>query len=356
MPKQKKINVGIIGCLGYGGIGTIELLLSHPYVELTALINRTEFGKKISDLFPHLLGHCDQTILNMDDTKWQNRIEMIFCATPDGVAQNWAAQCYKKGIRMIDFSGDFRFKRIEDYKIYASRIGRESPHACPELLKGSAYGLPEINRINIKKSSLVGNPGCFATACILAMAPALKENLVDLKTLIFDGKTGISGAGKKPNPLYHYPEIYDNMRSYKINRHQHVLEIKNQLSQLSSGAPAVDFTPSVMPVNRGILVSAYAKALPAKINADFYKIYRKFYQNEPFVRVFSKNDALCTADVRGTNFCHLSVNYNAETNSLIVISHIDNLMKGQAGNAVQNFNIMYGFPEDTGLNKLMPHP
>jgi len=354
---DKKINAGIIGCLGYGGIGTLEILLQHPQVTVTILANKSETGKKIHQIFPHLTGHCELTIQTTDIASWHEKVDIVFCCTPDGVGQALAPAFTAKDIKFIDFSGDFRFPDIALYQRYADRIGHREPHQQQGLLKQSIYGLSELNRAAIRTSKLVGNPGCFAVSCILGLAPAVKQQLIHLDGIICDCKTGISGAGKKPHPRYHYPEVYDNMRAYKLNKHQHVIEIEAQLSHLSGGtAVTITFTPQVMPVNRGIISTLYGKLKPGITAAQVIAAYTDFYQAEPFVRIFEGEANLSTADVRGTNYCNLSVNVDQTTGSLLIVAHIDNLIKGQAGSAVQNMNLMFGLAETTGHDRIMPHP
>jgi len=348
---MEKIKVGIIGAGGYGGCGTIELLSRHPYVEIKALIDIQDIGASISDIYPHLKGFCDLRILSPDDPAIDELdLDVVFFATPDGVGQQEAPEWLKKGVKVIDYSGDFRFNDPDTYSGYAERIGNEVPHASPELLKESVYGLPELHRVEIASSSLVGNPGCFAVSCILGLAPAIKNSLIDPDSIICDAKTGVSGAGKKPNSLFHYPARYDSMNAYKIASHQHVYEMERELSALAEKEIRISFTPHVVPLCRGILSTIYAELDQGQGIKSVMEAYNDFYRGERFVRIFDPGTLLQTAHVRGSNFCNICLNVDTRTGRLIIVSMIDNLVKGQAGNAVQNMNIMFDIEESTGLS------
>ncbi len=346
---MKKINVGIIGAGGYGGCGAIELLLDHPNAKIVALIDKQDVGKPISDLYPHLKGFCDLPLIDPDDPGCPDDFDVIFFSTPDGVGQQGAHKWLDKGIKVVDYSGDFRFNDPDIYKGYASRIGRTQDHAAPDLLHRSVYGLAELHRKEIAGSDLVGNPGCFAVSCILGLAPAMKTGLIDPDSIVCDAKTGVSGAGKKPSPNFHYPARYDSMNAYKVSGHQHVYEIERELGLLAKRDIKITFTPHVIPMTRGILSTIYSNLKKGNDVKSALDIYRSFYRDEKFVRVFGPEKPQATSDIRGSNFCNLSVNVDERTGKLIVVSMIDNLMKGQAGSAVQNMNIMFGLDETAGL-------
>lgn len=345
------IRVCIVGAGGYGGCGAIEILSRHPQVEIVALIDKENIGAKISDVYPHLKGFCDLSIISPDAREIQDmEVDIVFFATPDRVAQREASKWLQKGVKIIDYSGDFRFNSLDTYYGYAERIGADKSHESADLLKESVYGLPELHRSEVAKARIVGNPGCFAVSCILGIAPLVKEALIEPESIICDAKTGVSGAGKKPNPLFHYPARYDSMNAYKIASHQHVYEIEKELSTLMKKEVKITFTPHVVPMCRGILSTIYAEP-KSKINIkEIIEVYRDFYKTERFVRVFEPGTVLQTAHVRGTNFCNISPHLDERTGKIIVISVIDNLVKGQAGNAVQNMNIMFGLDESLGLN------
>lgn len=348
---MKKIKIGIIGAGGYGGVGAIELLLNHPYVEIVGLFDKQDVGRPISDIFPHLNGFCDLMVFDPEDSKATNDFNMVFYSTPDGVGQQGARKWLDRGIKVLDYSGDFRFNDLEIYGGYAARIGKPREHTSSDLLPGTVYGLAELHRDEIAKANLVGNPGCFAVSCILGLAPAVKSDIIFEDPIICDAKTGVSGAGKKPNPAYHYPARYDNINAYKISGHQHVYEIDRELSLLAKKEIRITFTPHVIPMTRGILSTIYCNLKKGQDIKSTLDVYKTFYKDEKFVRVFGPERAQSTSDVRESNFCNLSINVDERTDKLIVVSMIDNLMKGQAGSAVQNMNIMFGFDETTGLLK-----
>jgi len=344
-----KIKAGIIGAGGYGGCGAIELLQNHPDVEIRALVDKQDTGKPISDLYPHLKGFCDLPVIAPDDPDCPDDFNVVLFATPDGVGQKEAPVWLKKDCKVIDYSGDFRFNDLETYKGYANRIGRTQAHSSPEFLLKSVYGLAELHRNEISRSNLTGNPGCFAVSCILGLSPAINEELIEPESIICDAKTGVSGAGKAPSPSFHYPARYESMNAYKISGHQHVYEIERELSLLASRDLTITFTPHVVPISRGILTTIYAQLKEGKNLKAVEKAYRSFYINDLFIRVFGPEEPQISTSVRGSNFCNISLNIDERTGKLIVVSLIDNLVKGQAGSAVQNMNIMFGLEETAGL-------
>lgn len=344
-----KIRVGIIGAGGYGGCGAIELLQNHPYAEIVCLIDKQDVGKPISDLYPHLKGFCDLPVTAPDDRNVPQDLQVVFFSTPDGVGQKEAPSWLHKGTKVIDYSGDFRFNDIETYKGYAARIGKPQEHASAELLGQSVYGLTELHREEIAHSNLIGNPGCFAVSCILGLSPALKSRLIENDSIVCDAKTGVSGAGKTPNPSFHYPARYDSMNAYKISGHQHVYEIERELGLIAGHDMKITFTPHVIPLCRGILSTLYAQIQAGVTVKDVEEAYRGFYKNDKFVRIFGPGTPQASTDVRGSNFCNLSLNVDQRTKMLIIVSLIDNLVKGQAGSAVQNMNVMFGLKETEGL-------
>jgi len=341
------IKAKIVGAGGYGGVGITELLLQHPYVEIGCLVSLSDTGRKMSDVFPHLRGFCDQTIVSPDDLKTKEKYDVVFFSTPDGVGMQAAKEDLERGAKVIDYSGDFRFGSLDRYAEYANFIGRNPNHSSPELLGETVYGLPELHNIE-EKNNLVGNPGCFAVSCILGLAPAVKAGVIDFKSIICDCKTGVSGAGKKPSPAFHYPNRYDNMNAYKLAGHQHVVEVEQELGLLGNKPVQITFTAQVVPLCRGIMSSLYA-TLDGQKADELLDIYRMFYKDQPFVRIQDAQTPASISDVRGTNYCNLTVDVDERNNRLRVISHIDNLMKGQAGNALQNMNLLFGFPPTTGL-------
>jgi len=341
------IKAKVVGAGGYGGVGITELLLRHPETEIGCLVSLSDTGRKMSDVFPHLRGFCDDVIVSPDDPKTKEHYDVVFFSTPDGVGMQTAAAELERGAKVIDYSGDFRFGSTEQYAAYANFIGLDPVHKAPSLLPETVYGLPELHEID-SNQMLVGNPGCFAVSCILGLAPAVAAGIIDTKSIICDCKTGVSGAGKKPNAAFHYPNRYDNMNAYKLAGHQHVVEVEQELGALGEEDVQITFTAQVVPVCRGIMSSLYA-TLEGQTADEVLDIYRQFNKDNIFIRVQDAQTPASIADVRGTNYCSLTVDVDVRNNRLRVISHIDNLMKGQAGNALQNMNLIFGLDSGTGL-------
>lgn len=345
------IRVKVVGAGGYGGVGIVELLLQHPEAKVVGLAAAADVGIRMSDLWPHLAGFCDDLIHSYEDPAIRDLpADVVFFSTPDGVGMKHAAAEMARGAKIIDFSGDFRFNDLETYREYGRRAGKPIEHAAPELLPLSVYGLAELGDPRLSaQAKIVGNAGCFATSVLLGLAPAAKLGLIQPGRVIADCKTAISGAGKKPSATYHYPARYENMNAYKLAGHQHVCEVETELRRLSGREFRITFTPQVVPMCRGILSTLYGELAPGVGYTQALDAYRAFYREQPFVRVLDRKAAVGTAHVRGTNFCNLIVDLDERNNLLRVVSHIDNLVKGQAGNALQNMNVMFGLPPTTGL-------
>lgn len=351
------IRARIVGAGGFGGANIIELLTAHPEAEIVSLVDVDGVGDPISAKHTHLKGICDLPVSAPDDAPWDDSIDVVFTATPDGVGMTLANDCLKAGARMIDYSGDFRFNSAEAYAGYAERIGREPSHASADVLPRSVYGIAELHRAEIADAAVVGNPGCFAVSAILGAGPAVRSSLVDTSTIICDAKTGVSGAGIKPAQTFHYPLRYENMNAYKIATHQHNFEIERELSLLADAELRVTLTTQVVPLCRGIMTTVYGQlANPSTTAQELYEAYAAFYDGSAFVRVEAQGTPTSNNDVRGSNLCVLSVNVDPRTGRMIVVSHIDNLMKGQAGSALQNMNVMFGLDETLGLRRPAFYP
>ena len=347
---NNKIKVKVVGATGYGGLGIIDLLLRHPFAEIGALVAREDAGRRISDVYPHLAGYCDMPILQPDDPAAQGAFDLVFFSTPDRVGMADARRELEKGAKVIDYSGGFRFTTLEAYQDYATRLGRDPQHLSPDLLGTNVYGLPELHRDEIARARLIGNPGCFATSCILGMAPAAKARLVRPRSIVCDCKSGVSGAGKKPKPQFHYPERCEQINAYRLSGHQHVCEVERELSLQGGEDVRVIFTAQVLPISRGILSTLYGDLTRDVTEEEVIETYREFYAGSPFVRVLPSTAATGTMSVRGTNRCELVVSVDSRVGKLRIVSIIDNLVKGQAGQALQNMNVMFGFPETAGLD------
>ncbi len=350
-------NVKIIGATGYGGLGMVEILLRHPEFKLTAVAATQDVGKPLSTVWPYLEGFCDLVLHAPDSPEFVDAdADAVICSTPDGVGQLKAGPELSAGRKFIDYSGDFRFNSPELYAEYATRLGKDPVHKSPSLLPEAVYGLAELHRDEIAKARLIGNPGCFAVSAILGLAPAVRNGLVESQGIICDCKSGISGAGKKPSQAHHYPERYDNMGAYRLSGHQHVMEIERELSLLSKDPITVTFTPQVVPMCRGIMSCLYGRLRKGVGQKQVLDAYTAAYKDSPFVKVHDASRAASTSDVRGSNRCLITVAADERTGVFRVISHIDNLMKGQAGSAAQNLNILFGYPETLGLAWPGSHP
>ena len=351
------IKAKIVGAGGYGGVGITELLLRHPHAQIACLVDTENVGTPMSGIYPHLTGFCDEKIIAPDDPKALAPADVVFFSTPDGVGQQFARAELAKGAKVIDYSGDYRFDNTTDYAEYARRINRDQVHKSPDLLPESVYGLPELRRAQYQKTTrLIGNPGCFAMSCLLGLAPAIKHKLVDPTSLICDCKTAVSGAGKKPSPVFHYPARYDQMNSYRLTGHQHTMEVERDLSLLAGAPVRVTFTAQVVPMCRGIMSCLYGTLRGGVTPQQVQDAYREFHKGNIFVRLFDRNAAIGTVHVRGTNYCNLIVDVDERTQRLRIVSHIDNLMKGQASNALQNMNLLFGLPENAGLDRAAQYP
>ena len=292
----------------------------------------------ISQIWPHLTGFCDMEVTAPDDPRAQEPADVVFMATPDRVGMNNAAAELAKGAKIIDYSGDFRFNTAEEYAEYATRIGKDPVHAAPDLLPLSVYGAPELHRADINIDRILG------------LAPAANAKLFTPNSVICDCKSGISGAGKKLAATFHYPNRYDMMNAYKLAGHQHVCEVERELSKLAGEKIMLTFTSQVVPLCRGIMSCLYADLREDMTEEQVIEIYKEFYKDSPFVRVLPSTAAVGSMHVRGTNFTNLVISVDRRVRRLRVVSYIDNLVKGQAGSALQNMNLIFGLPETTGLD------
>jgi N-acetyl-gamma-glutamyl-phosphate reductase len=346
------VKAKIIGACGYGGVGISELLHGHPEAEIGVLVDIENAGAKLSDLYPHLAGHIDTVVVAPDDPQATAPADVVFMATPDRVGMKLAAAELEKGARIVDYSGDFRFNDPTAYAEYASRIDLDTTHAAPELLPQAVYGIPELHRDEVTTDTrIIGNPGCFAVSCIVGLAPAVKEGLLAPKSIVCDCKTGVSGAGRKAHAVFHYPARYEMMNAYKLAGHQHVCEIERELSLQAGQDVVVTFTAQVVPVCRGIMSTLYGTLTRDATEADVLAIYNAFYEGERFVQIFPSTAPIGSMHVRGTNGVKLVISVDQRTNHLRVVSYIDNLVKGQAGSALQNMNLLFGLEETAGLDR-----
>jgi len=341
------ISVGIIGATGHTGEVLIELLLRHPNVKISHLYNsgKSSIGPQvISDVFPKFKNRLDLVCKKPDWVEIKKDCDLIFLALPHTVSMQFVPRLLSLGKKVIDLSADYRFSNVSVYEKFY-----KIAHEDKGNLKGAVYGLPELNRAKIKTASLLANPGCYATCAILSLAPLLALNLVDPDDIIIDAKSGVSGAGKKLENEYLFSEIQGDFRAYKVNAHQHAPEINQFLSGLSGKKVQVTFVPHLLPIERGILVTAYLKkASGASLKAkNLMELYKKFYKTEPFIRIKPEGVFPRIKDVAKTNFCDIGIKDFGR--KIIVIGVIDNLLKGASSQAIQNMNIMYKLPENSGL-------
>ena len=337
-------NLGIICGTGYTGVVLIRLLARHPQAELAVITSRGEAGRPVSDIFPSLRGVCELAF-STPDSKSFSDCGVVFSATPNGIAMSMARELLDAGIRLIDLAADFR---IRDVAVWEHWYVMQ--HACPELLDEAVYGLPEINRENIRTARLVANPGCYPTAVTLGWLPLVTAGLVDTSDLIADAKSGVSGAGRGANVGTLLTEAGDSFKAYGVAGHRHHPEIAQTLTQISGKQSDLVFTPHLTPMIRGIHATLYAK-LVSDQELDMQTLFEQSYADEPFVDVMPAGSHPETRSVRGSNLCRIAVHRNGRR--VIVLSVIDNLVKGAAGQAVQNFNLMFGYDEKTGL-ELVP--
>jgi len=344
------MKIGIVGAGGYAGVNLISILLRHPEAEVIWLMSEEAHkGKKISELYPHMMGECDLVCQTLDDLdKNLSKIDLVFLALPHGIALNYVPKILKAGKKVIDLGADYRF---HDEKVFYKWYKIEHPDKA--VLAEAVFGLPELNKDKIKKARLIGNPGCYPTASILGMAPLVKNHLIDNNSIVLDAKSGVSGAGRGVSLKVHYCERNEGIVSYAVNNHRHMGEIEYQLSLVAGKDFPVTFVPHLVPMNRGILVTGYAKLTTN--HKSLTTIYKEFYKDAPFVRIY-ENGEPCTKNIAGTNYCDIGISVNEATNTVIVMSVIDNLIKGAAGQAVQNMNLIYGFPETAGLKQIALFP
>jgi N-acetyl-gamma-glutamyl-phosphate reductase len=355
---KKRFRAQIVGATGYGGLGMTEQLVRHPEIEITALLAKTDTGKPISDFFPHLRGFCDRVVEDASDERVGQDADVVVFCTPDRVSMQYAPKLIAQGTRVLDFSGDFRFRSTDYYDRYAQRQPsvKGQPHLCPDLLPESGYGVPELFRSEVAGARLVGNPGCFSVAMELGLAPALKAGLIDPRSIVVDGKTGVSGAGKKPSPAYHFPERAENVTPYRVAAHQHAIEAAMHLGRHADVKVGLTFVPHLVPISRGIECTCYAQLRGSTSAEDVQALYAETYANEPFVRVLPPGVSPGPKAVHGSNLCDVSTFVDAENERLVVVSSIDNLLKGQAGIALQNLNLMLGIEETCGLQRIPLYP
>jgi N-acetyl-gamma-glutamyl-phosphate reductase len=337
------IKVGIVGGTGYTGVELLRLLAQHPQVELSVITSRADQGMPVSQMFPSLRGHVNLCFTHQDEAHL-DQCDLVFFATPNGIAMHHARALLDAGVRIIDLAADFR---IQDVGVWEKWYGMS--HACPNLVPEAIYGLPESNRKQIKHARLVANPGCYPTAVQLGFIPLLEAGIVDCSSLIADAKSGVSGAGRKAEASIMFSEVADNFKAYSVSGHRHLPEIRQGLARAAQQDIGLTFVPHLTPMIRGIHATLYARI---QCDVDLQALYEQRYANETFVDVMPAGSHPETRTVRGANCCRIAVHRPQQGNTVVVLSIIDNLVKGAAGQAVQNMNIMFGLPEMTALTNI----
>lgn len=345
------IKAAICGGSGYTGAELLRILSGHPEVEITAVTSEKSAGKKVTDLFPHLHKYSYLIYEPLNKEKILNKADVFFMALPHAASQEAVDYFFKKGKKVIDLSADYRLSDVAVYEEWY-----KTPHNYADTLKNAVYGLPELYREKIKQSSLIANPGCYPTSAILGLYPAIKEGIIDINNIIIDSKSGASGAGRKADTAFSYCEVNEGFKAYGIAVHRHTPEIEQELSGIAGEKITINFTPHLLPMDRGIISTMYGKMVKKIDTAAILDVYKKFYDTEPFVNVLDEDIYPNAKNVRGSNFVEIGLKVNKRTNTLIVVSAIDNLVKGASGQAVQNMNIMMDIKETTSLESLAVFP
>ncbi|MBP0132732.1 MAG: N-acetyl-gamma-glutamyl-phosphate reductase [Nitrosospira sp.] len=335
------IKVGIVGGTGYTGVELLRILSQHPEVQIEAITSRQEAGMPVSDLFPSLRGRVSLKFCDPAEASLE-KCSVVFFATPNGIAMQQTKHLLDAGVRVIDLAADFRIKDVAEWEKWYGMT-----HSCPELVAEAVYGLPEINRDQIKKARLIANPGCYPTAVQLGFLPLIESGIVDMDHLIADAKSGVSGAGRKAEVHTLFAEASDNFKAYGVPGHRHLPEIRQGLSNMAAKSVGLTFVPHLTPMIRGIHATLYARLTT---DADLQSLFEERYANEPFVDVLPMGSHPETRSVRGSNLCRIAVHRPQGSDTVVVLSVTDNLVKGAAGQAVQNMNLMFGLPETLAID------
>lgn len=343
------MDIGIVGATGYGGADLIRILQHHPEVRGLKLYSSSQAGKDIRESFPHLQRLKDVVLEDIDPVSMGKALDVVFMATPAGISAELTPDLLSNGLRVIDLSGDFRLK---DWKTYETWYKKKPAPA--EWTERAVYGLTEWKKEEIKKARLLANPGCFPTAALLGLLPLAEQ--IEADSIIIDGKTGVSGAGRGLSDAVHFSETHGNFKIYKVNRHQHTPEIEQELARVNSRVQSITFSPHLVPMTRGIMVTIYAKITSPSTEKALHHILEEAYQHTPFVSVRKAGHFPSTKEVYGSNQCDIGLSYDKRTGRVTIVSVIDNLMKGAAGQAVQNMNVMFGFEETAGLQGFPVYP
>ena len=345
------IKVGIIGSTGYAGGELARLLLQRDDIEIKWYGSRSYIGQKYASLYPNMYKIVDEECMDDNMKELAGQVDVVFTATPQGLCASLVDEEILSKVKIIDLSADFRIKDVSVYEEWYKLT-----HASPQFLEEAVYGLPEVNRERVKKARLIANPGCFPTCSFLSVYPLVKEGLVDPDTIIIDAKSGTSGAGRGAKMDSLYCEVNENIKAYGVGTHRHTPEIEEQLSYAAGRPVTVSFTPHLVPMNRGILVTAYGSLTKEVTYEEVRAVYDKYYKDEFFVRVLEKDVVPQTRWVEGSNFADVNFKIDPRTRRIVMMGAIDNMVKGAAGQAIQNMNLMFGLPENTGLKQIPVFP
>ncbi|MFA5353665.1 MAG: N-acetyl-gamma-glutamyl-phosphate reductase [Thermodesulfovibrionales bacterium] len=338
------MRIAICGGSGYTGAELLRILSGHPVAEITAVTAERSAGRKVTDLFPHLREYRDFVYEPLEKEKLLEKADIFFMALPHGASQEAVDYFFRNGKKVIDLSADYR---ISDASVYEQWY--KTDHNYKETLAQAVYGLPELHREEIRGAQLIANPGCYPTSVILGLFPALKEGLVDPAGIIADSKSGTSGAGRKSDVGFSYCEVNEGFKAYGVGVHRHTPEIEQELSGIVGKEITIDFTPHLLPIDRGIVSTIYGRMTRDMETSDILALYNRYYDSEAFVHLLDEGAYPNAKNVRGSNNCHIGIKVNKRTKTLIIVSTIDNLVKGASGQAVQNMNILMGLDETTGL-------
>lgn len=345
------IKVGIIGSTGYAGGELARLLLQRDDIEIKWYGSRSYIGQKYASLYPNMYKIVDEECMDDNMKELAGQVDVVFTATPQGLCASLVDEEILSKVKIIDLSADFRIKDVSVYEEWYKLT-----HASPQFLEEAVYGLPEVNRERVKKARLIANPGCFPTCSFLSVYPLVKEGLVDPDTIIIDAKSGTSGAGRGAKMDSLYCEVNENIKAYGVGTHRHTPEIEEQLSYAAGRPVTISFTPHLVPMNRGILVTAYGSLTKEVTYEEVRAVYDKYYKDEFFVRVLEKDVVPQTRWVEGSNFADVNFKIDPRTRRIVMMGAIDNMVKGAAGQAIQNMNLMFGLPENTGLKQIPIFP
>jgi N-acetyl-gamma-glutamyl-phosphate reductase len=345
-----KTRVGIIGATGYTGVELLRLLLHHPQVEVTALTSQKYAGVPIDQVFPSLMRHFQLKCEELAVDQISKKTDFVFTAVPHKTAMETVPLFYHQGKRIVDLSADFRLKDAGVYERWYQR------HTSPGLLSESVYGLPELHRDKIRNAKIVGNPGCYPTGALIGLIPLIERRMVSFENIVIDSKSGVSGAGRDAVLESLFCEVNEGVKAYKVFEHRHLPEIEQELSEMAQKKVAVSFVPHLIPMDRGILTTIYLVLTKKWKTEEVLNIFQEHYQKEPFVRICPNGKFPNTKDVRGSNYCDIGIKVNEGDGRAAIVTAIDNLVKGASGEAVQNMNIMLGYPETMGLDILPLSP